>query len=644
MKNKNFAWLFLVLGFLLFFLSIFADKINGEPINLGPAQITLLIFSLFIIALSVGNLFFHLQPIELARRVIRGSLSRTENILGRVQTWCSSWLPQSTSSRIQNIIYITIFVIYSLLFTLGRWNGNTPFVFLRGDASMISGFSAALDHPDLFTRDFFLHPLSNVNWYISIEIPIIRFLGKLLNGYGNAYIFILPVILFLKLFGFYQLGKFLFRRPFLGFLLAAITTPVVYVGVLDYWSLSHDVLPRNLFEIFIPWLILWTIKWNDQPKKWFWFGIIVGGLTYFHSMSALVIFLSVCVALIISSKVNFKSKLGAIFISAIIYAVVLIPFVIGYRPEIPGQQTLSYEAGRDLLLLVNGDYLNPSAITSNLFFKFLRSGLIIPFVIALIIMVTFWKEKRQNNTLLVSGWIIGIIVFTIGLAFIETWIENSLHILPVQFYLIRGIRYLVPLLLVFIFLSFRQLVRMPLKTPYPMIVRSLLSGTFLIIFVYIFTSMIKNNPQDPYLPREINCLRTGRITCQTQEEKDAIDILASTEEHTTVEDVISTLPPFGVTFAQAIRYEILRPLGYNANDAARIRDLSELKKLVDVLQPWRQLEHAPIEEQLNAYLELAPSMGFDWVIIQKADFPAEQIEKLESVYSNDSYMLVRVGD
>ena len=632
------------LGIIFLVFSIFADIFKGERIDIGPSQKFLLIISLVIIGSSVAFLKFDINPIRALFRFLSICLSHIEKIINNARFPLEKLFVTKSSSSVQNLVFISILSCYSILYTLGRWNGTTPFIFLKSDASTIASFAAALDHPKEFSNDFMLFPLSNVQQYISVHIPIIRFLGKLLHGYGNAFIVILPVTIFLKLFGFYYLGKKVFKKPFYGFLLTFSTLPVIYTGVWDYWGLVGDALPRNFFEILFPWLILWTIQWNDKPKKWIIFGFVLGGLTYVHAISSPVIFLSIWTTLFISSEVTYSEKIRKFFITSLIYCTLIIPFMIGYfQPKIAGPQ-LEYEEGLSIMRMVYESHMDLAGITNNLIVQLLKSGLLIPFLFSSLILLIFWKNKSDNHGLVIGGWIVGILCFTIGLTFIETQIEEALHILPFQIFFIRGIRYLPPLLVIMIFLSFIQVVPISRKVPHPSIARLTLNIFFVFLTITIFSMSSSKNPQGDYISREIGCLQSGKIICHTSDEMDSIDIIRATRELSNEGEIVLALPPLNVSFERSIRYEALRPLGYNLPDVSRLNDPYRIKKVNEILEPWNLVEHAPFEEKLSSYLMLAEKMGVNWLIIQKKDFPNNQIENLNVSYSNSSYALVKVGN
>jgi len=643
MKKKWCAIGCVILGLLFFILSIFSDSFKGEKIDVGPSQITLLIISIIIISSSLSEIIFNKNPIRVIIHFLNNCLCRIEKFIIRIKMHFDKGHAPELINRIQNILFISAFLCYSIIYTLGRWNGNTPFIFLGSDASTIASFAAALDHPGYFVNDFILFPITNVQKYVSLHIPIIRILGKILNGYGNAFLFILPITIFLKLLGFYHLGKSIFHKPFYGFLLSLSTLPVIYTGVWDYWGLVGDALPRNFFEILFPWLILWSIQWIDKPRKWIFFSLILGGLTYVHPISSPVIFLSIWATLFLSSKISFKEKMRHFVMGIFIYAILIIPFVIAYyQPTASGPQ-LGYEEGLQLMRMVYESHLDLTEITNSLIVQLFRSGLLAPFIISFIILLISWIKRTNRYALIIGGWIVGILCFTIGTTFIETQIEKSLRILPLQMFFIRGIRYLPPLFVIFIYMSFFRVSKILRKVPHPSITQVSLKIIFGLLLVAIFTLSSTNNVQGGYISKAIKCFQSGLIICQTSEEKDSLDIIQVTKELSNEGEVVLALPPLSVAFERSIRYEMLRPLGYTLPDVSRLQDPYRIKEVTEIMEPWVLLEHAPYEERLISYLELAEQMGVNWLIIQRKDFPNYQIENLNVTYSNSSYVLVSVG-
>ena len=185
------------------------------------------------------------------------------------------------------------FAIYGLLFFLGRWNGITPFIDLKGDGASVAGFAAALDHPELFENDFLLHDLGNISSYNYAHVPLVRFLASLVNGYGTAFLVLLVPIIFLQMTGFYVLGKVLFRSRFWALLLAIFSTFLIFTESKDYWGIFIDPQPRMLFQAIFPWLLTLAYLSRDHLKLRWITMIVLGFMSFIHQISTPALALSI---------------------------------------------------------------------------------------------------------------------------------------------------------------------------------------------------------------------------------------------------------------------------------------------------------------------------------------------------------------
>ncbi len=145
------------------------------------------------------------------------------------------------------------------------------------------------------------------------------------------------------------------------------------------------------------------------------------------------------------------------------------------------------------------------------------------------------------------------------------------------------------------------------------------------------------------MKQELSCLSSGRIVCSTDEQLDAVDMIRALEKYTTAQDTILPVPPLTVSYANAIRYQALRPMGYTKNDVVRLRDNPALLQEISLkMKPWNALEHADENTRLQSYIDMAAEMHADYLIIQVGDFKKKTLQAITPVYANDHYMLVKI--
>lgn len=620
----------MIAGIIQILLFTLWDLIKGEKFILGKQQVAMIALGVFLILLG-GFLAF--------TRCLEGRrpLAFFEKYLSKI----GNWLSLRCNSTYFDVVVIVGFILFASLYTLGRWNGISPFIYIGSDSSYISSYAAVFDHPGQFANDYLLANPSIAAFYFAVHIPLIRFLGRLVGGYGNAFIVLLPITIFLKLFGFYFLGKRLFKNKGLALLLAVVTFPIVVTGAWDIWGLMGDALPRNLFEIILPWLIYFSIKWLDQPKRWYWSSFILGLFTYVHSISAGIVFCAVMLIFLLQSRDPFGKRIGRLAINVVIFLLTIVPFILNYISSIQYTQTvpISYQ---DSLVVLNDLFGANHLDTLPIFFELVKqltvSGILPLAVVALIYLFASSKIKVKGAYRVLGVWILGILLVSVVFPLFETLVDPWLHMVSLRMMLIRGLRYIPPLLLVFAFLAFFEQ-HEPSANHHP----ASFNFLFLVLISLSFVFTVANNPQDQYVNREIKCLFSGHWVCPTEQELDGVDIIKSLSTYTNKNDRILAIPPFRVPFAYAIRYQALRPQGYSYSDATRLsNDPGLLKEVLLKMEPWSALEHADENTVLASYLALAPEVQADYLIVQLDDFTPESVEKLVPVYMNKHYALVSV--
>lgn len=614
------------------------DFFKGQAFHFGTAQMILSLSCLLVAGLGALLAFSHLPLPKLPRpdwlkpiRWLEGALTDIAEFFGR-----------GKRPQIADAVILTGFALFALLYTLGRWNGVSPFIYIGSDASYISSYAATLDHPGQFSADYYLSNEAKVSSYFALHVPLIRFLGNLSGGYGNAFLILLPIAIFCKLLGFYLVGKHLFKSRALALFLAVVTFPVISTGAWDYWGLIGDALPRNLFDIAFPWLLLATVRWMDQPKRWYLLSFFFGLLVYVHSISAGICFAVITLLYLVFAPAPFGKRIGQAALSALIFAITAAQFAAIYSISSASVATIpvSYEESLQIMLSVYGqNHFNVQEIVTALIQTLTRSGILPLALVAFIYHLLNRKTDNARVVRMVGCWALGIVFVSAGGPYLEKMLDPWLHLASVRMMLVRGLRYLPPLLLVFSMLAFSSRPK-EREIKYP----RLLGLTGVILIAICFGMTLKTNPQDPYVKQELSCLSSGRIVCPTEEQLAAVDMIDALNEYTTPQDTILPVPPLTVTFANSIRYEALRPMGYSKSDMTRLRNNPMLQQdMILTMKPWNALEHADETTRLQEYLDMAAEVHADYLIIQVSDFKKKTLQTVTPVYANDYYLLVKVN-
>lgn len=640
MKRNKIGIFFICCGAALILFILLSDWLRGVEFHLGAGQI-------LIVGVGILSIFAGLYLAIFRLPLPKGNPLFWQKVFGKIEQTLSiieNKISSILKSRTLDLLIVSGFALFALIYTLGRWNGSNPFIFLGSDASYVSSYAAALDHPGQFSNDYFLSNQANVESYFAIHIPLIRLLNKLVGGYGNAFLVLLPITIFLILLGFYLVGKRLFNNKGIALLLAIACFPIIYVGGWEYWGLLGDALSRNLVDIFFPWLILLSINSMDKPRNFYILGGVLGLLTYFHSISAAIIFFAISFTYLILSRVPFKKRIGELLINSLIFLTIITPFVIFWRSSTDSAKTIpiNYQDSFLTIIKIYGqNHLDTLGISLDLVKQLSISGIIPLALLALFVLLIFRKIKTIRPFKVLGAWLIAILLICLLIPALEYYLDPWLHMISVSMKLVRGLRFIPPVLITFIFLVFftDSNEKDWLISQYPRTRNFFLGCVVLLSFAFTISA----NKQDPYFLNEIRCISSGHFVCPTEEETASVDIIKSLDIYTTSDDTILTIPPLNVSFTLAIRYQALRSLGYTRTDVIRMANNPGLQKIVDsTMIPWNSLEHAEPGTQLASYLKLAGEMNADYLIIQKKNFPQESLNTITPLYQNSLYELVKV--
>ena len=178
------------------------------------------------------------------------------------------------------------FLLYAVVFHMGRWQAAVPFVYLSGDAGNIASYAAGLDHPELFAGDGMLGDPARLAFYRPLHVPLVRALARVAGDYGTAFISLLAPHVLLMALGFYVLGRVLFASRYWAALLAVANLMPVPLNLGEFWGVYLDPLPRVTYQALLPFVLSLAIVWRERPARWPWLMLLAGALVYVHPVSA----------------------------------------------------------------------------------------------------------------------------------------------------------------------------------------------------------------------------------------------------------------------------------------------------------------------------------------------------------------------
>jgi len=663
MRIRSHAWVVIGIIFSLFgllLLSHLADPllfrlislvIQRQPKPTWPAHLTTagIGFILWGGVLITTDLFLAPHVIEFFQR-IRRKINRLE---ARIELTLSPYISfeapsPSVLKKSQAVNWVdiglgTLFLGMAVFMFLSKIQGDYPHIVMGGDAGNIISFAAALDHPEYFSGDALLNDLNNFRIYATVNIPFIRWLNQYTADYGLAFSYLLLPQIFIQLLGFYLLGRVLFKSRLWAFLFTMLVAMPIEINLEETWGITFDPVSRFSYQALIPYLLTLAYLWRAKPGRWIWIMLGAGVLVFVHPVSTPAWGLALWLGFIPFLPIGWslRKRIGVMFALALLFLVATSPFVVNYLTHHVQGKSADYELV--YYIMVNNftkNLLNQPAAMLVFLTRMFHSGILLPSLLGLL---TLWLLLRHDRSTLklVLLWVLGILLASMLLPWMEQSIERFYRIIPIETELVRSIRYLVFFMLIFCLWPLSELSRRLKSPPARAIVIAcgiLITGLW----------MTAHHPNLNVLSKTVDCLSQGYLVCVSLSD-DATLIEAIKEK--TPQDArffTSVANRFELTFGLAIRSVGLRSLVYTYKDRAMMV-FSNNQALEQWLETYNNIGHiddvhvGDYPEQFRQYLELAISLGADHLVI---DFPPppDVLQKypLELIYQNSKYTLYKI--
>ena len=554
-----------------------------------------------------------------------------------------------------DVAALLLFGLYAVLFWLEHWKGAWPVVDLGGDSGNILSWAVALDHPAAFARDSALADPGALGFYATIHVPLMRLLGPLAGDYGTAWMLLLGPHVFLQVTGFYVLGRVLFRDRLWALLLAVVTSVLVWINLGTYWGAFAEPQPRFTFQALLPWALALALQWRDRPSRWPALMALVGLLMYVHPVSAPAWGFACWLGLWASKApgTTMRERIGWRTLAAAAFLIVALPFVWLYAGSEASAGTASVDPSviaRAVELSVPAEYRDVRravrtfvTIASLPPQRFYWGGAALAI---LLLALLGGRERALLRPVLL--WTTGIVAVSVGLTWADQAQAASRHVPPVQVDLIRGIRYLVPLMLLLVLWPFAALdakLAQGHPTPLRRIARVVaLGGGAIVTIGWAMTFSPTMG-----VGGALSCWRQGALVCRDEGHRDRAAIFDAVREHT----------PEGAPMiaterrsAPVLRYYARRPVVH------AWRDISVyLYSRRDLLPGWIEREAAKARirrlpspgRRFREYMRFAAAAGAEYALIDSlyvpAKFPAQRgfYDGYEVPWRRGGHALVRVA-
>jgi hypothetical protein len=545
-------------------------------------------------------------------------------------------------SRVDAMILVA-FALFSLANFMGRWKGITPFVFLGSDAGIVTSFVAAYDNPDLFRHDVLLGNYSNFRYYLAIHPFLIHYLKELIGDYGTAYIVLLPFTTFMQAAGFYLLGRLLFANRYWATLLSIITLCPLALPVREFWGIYDDPLPRSLFHAFLPFLLAGAFHFKSRPKMWPVLMACVGLAFYSHPVSvpcwAFAFWLGMFMFLpphwSLWKQVLYMGITGGVFV------LVVLPWVANFALVHDRAACEGITYGDVVGIIANrvGPELLSVKLAVGLWWERLQRwplNLYFAGSVAGAAGIAWLNPAKRRDLALLGVWVIGILFVSVGLTYAEEVVCTGYGLRRLQMDSIRGIKYLVPLMLLLCVWGLAEVsARGPSRSLTRMIATfcgALVVGTWVYMFppVYFFDT-IRSWASGSFLPP------VSQIESDTTEALKAISV--KTEPGARI------LP---LALPLEIRYFALRPVSYAYKDGGIFADTN-----LQALLEWEAIRKLIADlgasqgdqaTRIAKLLAISKATKSSYILTDFLLEPNSVGANTVVIWSNSSYTLLKVSE
>ncbi len=531
---------------------------------------------------------------------------------------------------------VVIFLLIACLFFYNPCQNQNKFIELGGDAATYTTGVAALDHPELFTNDVLYGEMKNFEIYLGFHILLIRLLFFFTNNYGYSFqILILPHVFF-HLLGFYILGKLLLKNRFWAFFLSIIISIPISLNQ-ERWGVWLP-LPRFLFQTFLPFLLYYAMKWKNEPRKWHYLMILTALSVYLHSFSGLIwgfCFFLGFVAFLPEEWSRLK-KITMLLGQGFLFMVLITPYAINFLPGHQYGSSIDY----DFVIYVLKNFFpnnifNVGEVLISFVKMTLMNGIFIFALMSIFISFILFSKEIKEQIRLILIWSAGILFVSILIPFVERLVEKIFRLIPFEVVLTRGIRFIYPLMLLVIVITFSNLY---LRS------RGKNIKNLIIIFGLVLISIYS------FLERNILIYEWQKIKpFNTDSSSDCRDIenksqaIKSIEIMTPPGSKILSYTWDGVETVEfyEIRYAALRPLVFNFKDSGQFayRDYDKLKSWYQTYWELKKItENFGLPcERLSELIKLKSNLNADFLFVNSKGNPINNC-------NNGSRAIFNVGE
>ena len=534
------------------------------------------------------------------------------------------------------------FFAFSAAYFFARVEGAREFCELSSDAGNIASFAAAWDHPELFKSDPQLGDPKNYRWYATVHVPLVRGLVRLTHHYGDAFISLLGLHVFVHLTSYYILGRIWLGSRLWALIFSGMNLVVVPVARSTFWGVYFDPLPRVTFAAIAGFVLAAVLLWRKKPFVWPWIMAAAGLMSFAHPVSTptfgLMLWMGFCGLL--PRSWSALARVGYMVLLGLVFLVAALPFAYLFVRAYPGGKETQSETVQEVREYRLAGSVEP---VKNLTFTLKKSVqyLVLPMgLIGAGVLFTLGGDARRSLKM-PSLWLLGVLVAS---AVLPTLLHRlkphpMAHVFQLQ--MIRSIRFVYPIMYMIALRAAVEIERMLTDQSWTSarFSRRFVNITSILFVGWIAVMGAKIN-EVTLLPTRLAYLSQGRIEAHGPSRM--WTMIQAIKQHTPPG---ARILPIDVD-ALAVRYAAMRPVAFCYKDGRVAADSVEQGRL-----QWyesdkcykrlvRDLHRAGVAQEAT---ELARRVEAEYIAIKRGKECADRWpEGTEIVWGNDYFSLVKV--
>jgi len=356
--------------------------------------------------------------------------------------------------QLVDVAILLLILVLTIIGFLDIWERIAEQSVLQGSDvqhNILNPAMASLN-PEIFQNDFLLNNLDVFSLYQTSSNWLFEYVSLPIFGEPLLAVSILTIpMIFIHQLGFYWLGLALTRNRLLIILFLLFINAYVGIPHDEFWGIEYSLLPRIMFQALLPYLILFALVWRDKPKRWIWLMVGSGLLVYVHSVSTPPWGFAIWLGLWLNHPHDWSipKRFTVMFGLGVVFLATITPFGLNYWFNGAGGRIVF---DIDLIMQISGErltgYYDPISFAEQTFARY-QDALRLEWVVIISIVYYVFGQAQQRRLIFhLWVWSVGLILVTVGINWADHAIAERLGRIPLQIDLIRGLRYLVPLILI----------------------------------------------------------------------------------------------------------------------------------------------------------------------------------------------------